>query len=118
MMNLEIELKLLNNINIIETSNLILKMTSNLKLATEIELLQLNDLDQYIKDLSQFLKEYSWLFNIHVIDFFTDNSWDKIPEGWREIENVIDLMGLMEMASSNEINVILNFYVIFTFIKF
>lgn len=39
---------------------------------------------EYVKTLIAFLKQYEWLSELHVVDFFTHRHWDLLDPEWRE----------------------------------
>jgi len=49
------------------------------------KLYQSKTAEQYASDLTEFIKKYSFLYQIRSLDFFVNDVWDKlIPEEWRE----------------------------------
>ncbi|XP_023222855.1 protein RRNAD1-like [Centruroides sculpturatus] len=42
-----------------------------------------NQIKLYISFLTKFLREFTWLIDSFVLDFFTDNHWSKLPFSWQ-----------------------------------
>ncbi|PVU91809.1 hypothetical protein BB559_003981 [Furculomyces boomerangus] len=54
--------------------------------------------------LLSFWKEFKWLANLHVTDFFAENLWEKIPSSWREAveTNNLNLSQLLNLSKVTE----------------
>ncbi|CAI2175487.1 16873_t:CDS:2 [Funneliformis geosporum] len=60
----------------------------------------------YTEDLINFCKKYSSLAEAHIVDFFTDNTWEIIPKEWRDVFEVEceNIIGENNYGNNNESN--------------
>ncbi|XP_071445460.1 methyltransferase-like protein 25B [Hetaerina americana] len=48
-------------------------------------------LSDSIRKCCYILQSYSWLTDAYILDFFTEDLWERLPPSWQEVLNTVDL---------------------------
>ena len=52
----------------------------------EIDLpLGFNDPLNYLETLVSWANKYKWLYDLHIVDFFTHDQWNKLDQEWTHV---------------------------------
>lgn len=57
-----------------------------------------------VSDFYKIYNTFEWLLNSYVLDYFVDNHWEKLPNSWKDLENISidDISELLDYTSFNK----------------
>jgi len=69
--------------------------------------LDLDRLKERVLNMSQFIQEYKWLWDMYFVEFYSLDLWQQIPFEWREgfMNQTITIEDLNEFIASKKIQV-------------
>lgn len=62
---------------------------------------------EFVQNLLNFYNEHRYLAAFHVVDFYTSNHWELIPQAWRDDLMACELDELLKIASDGIAKVLL-----------